>query len=233
MKFLAYAYRKTCIELISVVLLALLIVPNAFSALRQIDLDEYSFLAATDTLLTSTVIGDVDGDDLDDIALADPNDSTSAENAGVVYVFFADTLLNSESTEIRLAQADKTYHGGAGDFLGTQITAVGDTDDDGLDDFTIGTADQDQAYLILGSMLIDNEENSTGTDVQTREAIVTASIGIGESVDCSLDAGADGISALGLGIMVGQFFLLLFWGRRMVMNHHHERARDRRNRFYR
>lgn len=225
MRLVAYAYRKTCFELLVFLLCAAFLVPNAYSALRQIDLSEYTFLATANSELTSYDIGDVDGDGIDDVALTDVEDATEGEGAGAVYIFLADSLLGSSSEEINVAHADKTYFGTAGESLGVKVTALGDTDGDGLDDFTIGTAENDQAYLVLGAMLVtaDNDVDTDSTvtsNTDPRAAVVSVGIGISEDIGCSLRPGfsVHG-NVLSWGIVLAFLPLLILFRLRAAKSH--------------
>lgn len=193
MKFLYYAWKKSFIEIAVFSVLFASFVPSAFSALKKIDINNLVFIGTPGAELSATFIGDVDGDDLDDLVLADPYNSDNGEDAGAVYVFLADSLLAYQNEEVHLSDADKILYGESGDNLGMQVNKAGDEDDDGLADFTIGTSDQDDAVIVYGASLVnqdDNGDENTAYSGNTKTAVVSVSVGVAENVGCALNQSA-------------------------------------------
>lgn len=102
-------------------------------------------------------IGDVNDDGRDDWAVGAPWSNSAAAEAGRVYVFYG------RSTPA--VSADLVIEGfAAGDHFGHALSAAGDFNDDGYDDFIVGApysnltaADAGAAYVIYG----DNGDPST------------------------------------------------------------------------
>jgi len=93
--------------------------------------------------------GDVDGDGLDDFLVGADDDDKAGEGAGRVYLYLGG---NSQdwSDEAPLEDADRMFVGvNAGDAAGRAVYAVGDMDDNGIDDFIVGAHGADRAYLHL------------------------------------------------------------------------------------
>ncbi len=103
-------------------------------------------------------LGDLDGDGLDDVAVAGDLVDTSASGAGAVYVVLGRSL--GSSATVDLAQADFRILGTArDDAAGTGLGAAGDVDGDGRPDLVIGAGGSDdaasnagQAYVILNGL---------------------------------------------------------------------------------
>jgi len=90
--------------------------------------------ASTNFGIGVSQIGDIDGDGLPDIAIADPS------TAVTVYVFKGRTAWPSALTETQadyVISGDATY---AGSQLGAAIARLGDFDGDGINDFAISAA---------------------------------------------------------------------------------------------
>jgi len=139
---------------------------------------DYAFLAAGVDLAGNIAernivkVGDVDGDGLDDILLADES-GTAGNGNGRVYLFLGGSL----GDPIRpLSDAEYIFEPQDGRQLNPAIAAAGDVDDDGLADFWIpynqGTSSGGHgAYLILGASL-----GSQGTeDVSLRTPVLESS----------------------------------------------------------
>lgn len=83
-------------------------------------------------------IGDVNDDNVADFAVGAPWADNVGTNAGRVYVFFGGSLTSGTAA----AQADVVIDGALGsDGFGYAISAAGDFDGDGIDDFIVGAPD--------------------------------------------------------------------------------------------
>ncbi len=115
------------------------------------------------------VIGDFDGDGVDDVALgitgADPQ---GRPNAGVVALLFGGRGLGDDGAILLPAGLDATtgiiFNGGLpGDAAGVVVDSAGDFNGDGLDDLLISALGADphpnaigQVYVIYGGLMADN-----------------------------------------------------------------------------
>ncbi|MFK7928048.1 MAG: MopE-related protein [Myxococcota bacterium] len=72
---------------------------------------------------------DLDADGAHDLVITAPGDDRGGANAGVIAVF-----LDAPSGQMRMADADGFYRGGALSQLGTRMVLPGDLDQDGIDD---------------------------------------------------------------------------------------------------
>ena len=84
-------------------------------------------------------LGDLDGDDVTDIAIGARGDDDGSSDAGAVYVLF----LNSNGTvgssvKISRSQGNFTGYLEAFDRFGTSVASVGDLDGDGIGDPAVG-----------------------------------------------------------------------------------------------
>ncbi|MGE4069570.1 MAG: integrin alpha [Lysobacterales bacterium] len=103
-------------------------------------------------------IGDINGDGFDDFAVGAPGVDVGAANAGAVYVYFG-----SGSQSAPAAMAPESLNGSNGfivrgatsgfNALGVAVSAAGDFNNDGIDDFAIGaptSAGSSAVHLIYG-----------------------------------------------------------------------------------
>ena len=96
-------------------------------------------------------IGDVNNDGKDDFAVGAPLADNAGLDAGRVYVFYGETLAAGTAA----ARADVILAGeNAGDRFGWSVSAAGDMDGDGRDDFIVGAPDNDGAGLDAGAAYI-------------------------------------------------------------------------------
>ena len=103
-------------------------------------------------------IGDIDDDGYDDVAVGAPGDDRPGEKQGAVYVYYGRPVANPDVTA---SWSPGTVLSGAvaGDRFGWAISAAGDMDRDGIDDFVVGAPynddapglDYGRAYLFRGS----------------------------------------------------------------------------------
>ncbi|MBK8092689.1 MAG: DUF11 domain-containing protein [Verrucomicrobiaceae bacterium] len=90
------------------------------------------------------VVGDLDGDDVNDFVLGAEQDDDGASNRGAVYVCF----MNSDGTVRAIQKISSTVGGFTGvldasDFFGTAVTAAGDVNGDGVPDLVVGAKNDD------------------------------------------------------------------------------------------
>lgn len=103
-------------------------------------------------------VGDIDGDGLKDFMIAGTGNDEGGNVAGQVYLFFGKTRA-SWPAQVYVSSADASFWGETvADYLGF-VEAVGDVNNDGKDDFVLGSCLNDEAdtsagqsYLILGDV---------------------------------------------------------------------------------
>ncbi|MFW3145994.1 MAG: putative Ig domain-containing protein [Thermoplasmatota archaeon] len=134
--------------------------------------------------------GDVNGDGYDDILIASSTNDEGASNAGQVYLIFGNSSLGIDTS---LSDADASFIGENADDEAGLVSAAGDVNGDGYDDFLIGVPSNDeggtdagQTYLILGK----ESGWSMDTDLSNADASFR-----GQSPDdrsgCSIDGAGD------------------------------------------
>ncbi len=93
-----------------------------------------------------TVIGDLNGDGVPDLAIGANGDSTGGSQRGAVYVAFMHADGTIVSSTVKLASS---LHGGPAladlDYFGTSVAGIGDLNHDGVPDLAIG-ADGDSNF---------------------------------------------------------------------------------------
>ncbi|MBK8165416.1 MAG: FG-GAP repeat protein [bacterium] len=96
-------------------------------------------------------IGDVNDDGADDFAVGAPLADNTGLDAGRVYVFYGENLVGGTAA----TRAAVIINGeNAGDRFGWSISAAGDMDGDGRDDFIVGAPRNDSAGLDAGAAYI-------------------------------------------------------------------------------
>jgi|GEM_PF-2621317 len=118
-------------------------------------------------------VGDLDGDNYDDIIIGAGFNSTIGANAGKVYILFGKPT-NEWPNNASLADADASFLAESeGDWAGHRVSGAGDVNGDGLADFIVGanyaefeeTSFAGKGYLILGK-----SRDQFGKEVSLSEA---------------------------------------------------------------
>ncbi|MBI4411530.1 MAG: FG-GAP repeat protein, partial [Deltaproteobacteria bacterium] len=116
-----------------------------------------------------TIVGDVNGDGLDDFAVAAPYADDGADsNVGKTYLFYG---TDPFSGSLDVSEADVTFVGeAANDYSGTSVSTAGDVNADGFADFLIGAykndgsgTDQGRVYLVYGSDALSGSSDLAST----------------------------------------------------------------------
>lgn len=85
------------------------------------------------------LVGDVNQDDLSDIAITAPGANASGRtDAGSAYIVFGKGDTTTVNTAALSAEQGLTIRGSTGDALGNSIAGLGDTDGDNIEDLAIG-----------------------------------------------------------------------------------------------
>ena len=79
------------------------------------------------------VVGDTNGDDIDDVLVGAPTNYAAGSRSGRAYLFYGPL-----AGQIQAASADRIFDGSAFDLLGTTVASAGDANGDGLADLLTG-----------------------------------------------------------------------------------------------
>jgi hypothetical protein len=153
-------------------------------------------------------LGDLDGDDVTDIAVGARGDDDGSSDAGAVYVLF----LNSNGTvgssvKISRSQGNFTGYLEAFDRFGTSIASIGDLNGDDVTDIAVGALGDDDGQGLAGAVyvLFLKEEGKvrffqkiSSTQGGLRASPDSAD-GFGMSVARVGDLGGDGVGELAVG----------------------------------
>jgi hypothetical protein len=92
--------------------------------------------------ISTTGIGDVDGNGVPDFVVGAPGDDTGGTNRGAVYV----TLMNSDGSAKSSVKIASELNGGPSladnDYFGVRIASLGDLDGDGITDIAVGAYEE-------------------------------------------------------------------------------------------
>jgi hypothetical protein len=156
-----------------------------------------------DAVWLSTVVGDVNGDGVDDLAVADAYHSVPTLHAGKVYFIFGAVSLWPMGSS--LAEADASYHGEAeSDVAGTSLDGAGDLDGDGYDDIILGAPDNDDAGSSAGKVYVIYGQTSLWYPDESLSVVDSSFVGenpgdaIGDAVAGVGDVNGDGLDDVAL-----------------------------------
>ena len=149
------------------------------------------------------VLGDLDGDDLDDLLLGAPGNNEGGSDAGKAYVVLGRQLRGTDN--LNLEDAAHSFLGEAmGDGAGGRVAAAGDVDGDGLPDLLVSAYESDEAagnagkvYLLRGSGLVP--EATSLADADWAFLGTTGGYELGVSVAGGGDLDGDGLDDMVMG----------------------------------
>jgi len=151
-----------------------------------------------------SIVGDVDGDGLEDLFVGAKWNDAVENNSGAAYVILASTLLES-SAPLSLAGADHRFLGELSGDLCCVGGPLGDVDGDGRADLLLGAQYDElevegtgRAYLVLSESLVETGTRSV-TDADYRFEGAELGDALGISVSGVGDVDLDGLSDLLIG----------------------------------
>ncbi len=161
--------------------------------------------------------GDINGDGIDDMLVGAPGSNYSSDSPGLSYVVFGRnaSATGNFASEIQLSTLDgtngfKIIGETADDNLGSSVSAAGDINGDGIDDFLIGAPNNDSngndsgaTYVVFGKNTsttgnFDSELQLTSLDGTNGFKILgeAADDNLGSTVNEAGDLNGDGIADL-------------------------------------
>lgn len=153
----------------------------------------------------SLFLGDIDGDEQDDVVIGAPYYDSEGSDSGTVFVFLASSL--GDTSTIVLTAANYIITGeNEGDSIGNSLS-IGDIDGDGKGDLLIGAEDAGsddggRAYLFLATTLLSQTDNSKINASEADYTFVEGNAGhrLGASVSNTHDFNEDGLADILIGI---------------------------------
>ena len=162
---------------------------------------------------TVSSVGDVNGDGLNDIAIAAPGaDFSYPGDEGAIYIVFGGTdiadvnvldIQDGSSDRGFFIQADASFGGGGPTFgIAQEVASVGDLNGDGLDDLVFSSLDRPIATIVFGQEGTNSiNAGDIATDSSLGFEVTGISVGGGQSLNVSSagDFNGDGFADLLIG----------------------------------
>ncbi len=152
-----------------------------------------------------SIVGDLNGDGYEDLAIGSPTFDQGLNNRGRVYLFFGPGKQWNASTTVGSADVILTGEA-AEDQLGMALSGVGDVNDDGIDDMAIGAPRSDRGAGDSGCvyLLFGHTGPWSGGDISTLPGVMvllgnTGSEFAGSAIAGGGDIDDDGIADLVVG----------------------------------
>ena len=145
-------------------------------------------------------MGDLDGDEIPDLAVGASGKFSSNVTAGTVYLLFLNSDGTVKNTQ-NLADLSNSPNPNVGDHFGWSVANIGDIDGDDVNDMFIGSFGSDTMYIVFMSK---NDDLVKSTRVLTSmiadDLSGLSSDHFGESVANIGDVDGDGVNDLAVGI---------------------------------
>jgi hypothetical protein len=158
--------------------------------------------------VSSTALGDIDGDGIVDLAVGASRDDDGASDAGAVWILFlkADGTVKSHQ-KISLTQGGFSGELDYEDFFGSYVASMGDRDGDGVGDLAVGAIFDDDGGPDRGALwLIDLNPDGTvkgNQKISAEAGGFTGSLNDGDQFGASAaaigDVDGDGVGDLAVG----------------------------------
>ena len=100
------------------------------------------------------VVGDVDGDGIQDLAVGAPSSSTRSDTGAVWILLMNADGTARESLEIREGKNGFSFDLDDFDYFGTSVVGLGDLDGDGVPDVGVGARGDDETNLFAGAVYV-------------------------------------------------------------------------------
>ena len=97
-------------------------------------------------------VGDLDNDSITDLAVGAPNDNDGATEAGAIWILFMETSGRSIDSQ-KISQKSGSFDGKleAADHFGSAVAGIGDLDNDGTADVSVGAPNDDDGGTNQGA----------------------------------------------------------------------------------
>ncbi|MGD9210027.1 MAG: FG-GAP-like repeat-containing protein [Desulfobacteraceae bacterium] len=118
---------------------------------------EFSFQISQDEVskgLSIDTIGDINGDQFDDVLIADPYASVEYERQGMAYLYFggSEGIGNTPDISIENPEPEENVR------FGESLSDIGDFDGDGFDDFAISSPSGGRVHFFFGSLNFQSDQ---------------------------------------------------------------------------